>query len=414
MSNKQYLFLLGTHTELSVAELRTCGEVQEINEKESLAIVSDLQWKNPRELPKTKEQLFLDQLGGTVRFGHILGRYEDWDDLEKSVFDLIPEEKQTPKFRVGITTFGVSKNDIRDEFFNLLRKRRTEVRISNPPRSNMTSSRVFDERLIQKGIEILIWFRGDHYILAKTVATQNIRNYTIRDRQKGFRDAHMGMMPPKLAQMMINLASEELSAKSSNFPLVIDPFCGSGTVNIEAVLMGSHTLGSDLDQHRTEQSVNNFHEMASRFRYDQNEGIFFQADASKFPLEKVENLRQTFSSVDRQDNSSKIAVVTEGFLGENFRRKPTPAQVQHNAKIVANLWQQIFHHWKASLVDAFVFSLPCWKIDGKEISISKKVLTYAEALGWEVDPVISKAHPTYVYSRPEAFVGREICRVRKK
>ena len=225
---KEYLFLLGTNTDLSLAELELKSTIKEVDERESLAICTDLKFSNPRDIPKSDEQLLLDGMGGIIRYGEVIGRYDDWDDLLDQIMSMIPVDQVTPKFKFGISTFGRSKNDIRDEIFSEIRSKREHVRIENPPRENISSARLFDERVLQKGMEVLVWFKDDEYILAKTVAVQNIRNYTIRDRKKGFRDAHMGMMPPKLAQIMLNLGT----VNAQKGTVVVDPFCGSGTTNV--------------------------------------------------------------------------------------------------------------------------------------------------------------------------------------
>jgi len=43
----------------------------------------------------------------------------------------------------------------------------------------------------------------------------------------------VGMMPPKLTQMMINLAIARLREREKNQIHLYDPFCGLGTTLIE-------------------------------------------------------------------------------------------------------------------------------------------------------------------------------------
>ncbi len=58
----------------------------------------------------------------------------------------------------------------------------------------------------------------------------------------------VGMMPPKLVQMMINLAGPSINAESNRkLSAIYDPFCGLGTTLIEAANMGiTEVYGSDL------------------------------------------------------------------------------------------------------------------------------------------------------------------------
>jgi tRNA (guanine10-N2)-dimethyltransferase len=81
------------------------------------------------------------------------------------------------------------------------------------------------------------------------------------------------MLPPKLAQILINLASGPLSeAKLQNIceipageaiprtilgQTVLDPFCGTGVVLQEALLMGYDVAGSDLEPRMAQYSQAN-------------------------------------------------------------------------------------------------------------------------------------------------------------
>lgn len=389
----QHLFVLGSHLPLSVAELQRFVDIEKIDEVSAVALGVVKSWPNPRDLPKAREGLLQDHLGGCIRFGEVLGIFEDWDDMLEVMKKEVPEEPVTPRFRLGFSTFGESAHAIRQELLDIFQSERDHCRFTNPPKANMTSARIFEERMIQKGIEFLVWFQGDRYILAKTVANQNIRNYTVRDRKKEFRDAHMGMLPPKLAQMMLNIAAVPKDA------VVWDPFCGSGTVNIEAILMGHKNYGSDLDVDRVKHSQENYAQMAEHFRFDPSTGGFFTADAGKIP---------SFM----KDVKSPLWVVTEGYLGQNFRQAPNPGQVQESKKTVLNIWQQVFEVWNKLGVEGACFSLPNWQAGSRSLSIVDRVMEYGKKAGYELVP-LDEDFPTYVYSRERAHVGREIVKVVK-
>ena len=59
----------------------------------------------------------------------------------------------------------------------------------------------------------------------KVVGVQDIDAYSKRDQTRPARDAKVGMLPPKLAQILINLCGP-LKPGS----VVLDPFCGTGVV----------------------------------------------------------------------------------------------------------------------------------------------------------------------------------------
>lgn len=78
--------------------------------------------------------------------------------------------------------------------------------------------------------------------IAETVWIQNIESYSQRDMDRD-RSMVVGMMPPKIAQIMINLAT-----KGDKTLTLWDPFCGLGTTLIEAFHGGHNFLkGSDLE-----------------------------------------------------------------------------------------------------------------------------------------------------------------------
>jgi tRNA (guanine10-N2)-dimethyltransferase len=61
-------------------------------------------------------------------------------------------------------------------------------------------------------------------------------------RNPGKRDFfHPGVMMPRMARTLVNIAYAQPG------DIVLDPFCGTGGLLIEAELLGMHTLGSDFD-----------------------------------------------------------------------------------------------------------------------------------------------------------------------
>ena len=75
--------------------------------------------------------------------------------------------------------------------------------------------------------------------IAKTVWIFDAEDWVRRDREKPYRDIKRGMLPPKTARMMVNIATR------GKICTVYDPFCGTGTVLAEALLTGCTVLGSD-------------------------------------------------------------------------------------------------------------------------------------------------------------------------
>jgi tRNA (guanine10-N2)-dimethyltransferase len=61
-------------------------------------------------------------------------------------------------------------------------------------------------------------------------------------RNPGKRDFfHPGVMMPRMARTLVNIAGVQTG------DVVLDPFCGTGGILIEADLLGAHAIGSDFD-----------------------------------------------------------------------------------------------------------------------------------------------------------------------
>ena len=150
--------------------------------------------------------------------------------------------------------------------------------------------------------------------LAITLSCQDIDAYAKRDTEKS-RDMVVGMMPPKLCQMMINIASGNRNTG------IYDPFCGLGTFLIEAANMGIPSIfGSDISLRMVDaskKSIENFIKEETiwqdRIRkvggtpskdFRTLETAIFEQDA-----DKIENIGKT-------ECLQNTNIVSEGYLGE--------------------------------------------------------------------------------------------------
>ena len=97
-----------------------------------------------------------------------------------------------------------------------------------------------------------------------------------RPRKKPF--FHPSAMPSKLARCMVNLSR----AKAGE--LVLDPFCGTGSVMVEAGFVGCRVLGLDIQRRMAEGTRRNL----EHFGVDA-EGLVI-ADSRKLPLVRIDRV----------------------------------------------------------------------------------------------------------------------------
>ena len=108
----------------------------------------------------------------------------------------------------------------------------------------LSSVIVKKQRLLDDGIEFCLFPREQDILVGVTETVQDFETWGERDYGRPARDAARGMLPPKLARMMVNLAGGDPSTHT-----ILDPFCGVGTVLTEAIDLGyTKVIGSDADE----------------------------------------------------------------------------------------------------------------------------------------------------------------------
>jgi tRNA (guanine10-N2)-dimethyltransferase len=123
-----------------------------------------------------------------------------------------------------------------------------------------------------------------------------------RPRKKPF--FHPSAMPSKLARCMVNLARAHAG------DTVLDPFCGTGSVMIEAALIGCHVLGLDIQR----RIIVGCRENLKHFSVNP-EGLAV-ADSRKLPLTRIDCL-VTDPPYGKSASTMKSTTkqVVEGVLG---------------------------------------------------------------------------------------------------
>ena len=96
------------------------------------------------------------------------------------------------------------------------------------------------------------------------------------------------------------LESDPLTEVGRRHPLILDPFCGTGTVLQEALLAGYDVVGTDLSQKMVDYTTENLSWLQSTFTAPGNVIDIHQANATTHHWPNSENL---------------TAVVCETYLG---------------------------------------------------------------------------------------------------
>lgn len=217
------------------------------------------------------------------------------------------------------------------------------ARIANIENKNINAAAFKKERLAKTLTEYNLLVGGEKTLLGVTLACQDIDAYAMRDTAKS-RDMVVGMMPPKLVQMMIHLAESETKAKH-----LYDPFCGLGTTLIEGANMGIlHLFGSDVSRdmvRATEGSLADF--IATERMWQERIRVaggtpnkdFSTLTSHVFELD-ARDIEEAFT---RQGVPLNSMIVSEGYLGEIMSARDISLEkVQAERKKLAHLYTKFF------------------------------------------------------------------------
>lgn len=385
---KKYFFSLGTNESLSMAELQSLFPDNSWQKYDSIA-VSDLE---DEIIPKN----LIASLGGTIKIGEIIkevslaNRHALADSVKKIIISLAKENYIAGKYNFG---FSFYNKKIPGDFFKLglaVKKELKNLNISSrmvTSRESILSSVVVEQnKLVSGGTEICFISTKNKILIGQTLAVQPFKELSKRDFGRPNRDDFSGMIPPKLAQIMINLARS--NDKKFYDKLFLDPFCGSGTVLMEAYLIGfKNIIGSDLSEKAVNDSQKNMEWIVDlkKKNIDDFNMTIFQSDVLK-----IEN--------SLKENSINY-IVCEPYLG--------PARgFQDFSKIVVDL-----NRFYSEVLLVFERLL---KHDGRIVMIWPHFRTIKKT--WKVEPEISKLkmESIGVYGRSEQKVWREIVVLKKK
>lgn len=417
-----YAFLLGNHPELSLAELGVFfGNTVSLNPVNNIAFT-------PSELPGQflNADDFLKVLGGTIAILKIVDERVSHDNLisviANQIEDTVQKNGVTGKFPFGVDVYPESANNtplikyMTIGVKKALAKNKVKSEFWNNNFRNVNRVFALKNHLINKGYWIGVLKRSEkEFMITQLVAVQDVEQYAQRDYGKAARDAQSGMLPPKVAQIMLNLGIYN-RAYGVNFDAsrrarvtIVDPFCGSGTVLMESMLRGFSVMGMDVTEKAVEQAQANI----SWLREKRPE---VQSVGSYIGLKSATELKRKDIELTSPDMGG-LAIVTEPYLGPPMREEPTDRTLEYVMQELSDLYIGFFKNM-ASWLPAetpVVCIFPCWRrTTGGITKLSSRIVEKIMTFGYSM-PAYTPLHTnSLLYGRPYSIVGREILRLVKK
>lgn len=371
--------------------------------------------------------LAFDRLGGSIKFCKVLATLDTtkWDDIERFLIKVSPEHsKSMPdgKMLLGLSLYGFSETvpRITSTGLNLkkaIRKTGRSVRLIPNKTPELNSAQVIYNKLTtQNGWELVFVSDNHKTVIGQTVKVQDITSYASRDQQRPKRDSKVGMLPPKLAQIIINMASglvpeesrqsicevpDGQALPSSFIPgqVILDPFCGSGVILQEAALMGYEIYGSDIDSRMVEYTEKNLLWLFNQPSYKRI--VRKNSNEDYYKLEVADATSYKWGTFN--------FVASETYLGRPFTSQPSSevlAQTLSGCNIILKKFlQNIATQIKPGT--RICLAIPTWQTKQNQFQ-HLPLIDQITNLGYTRISFEHVRDDQLIYYRPDQIVAREL------
>lgn len=352
------------------------------------------------------DQVNFKRLGGTIKVAKLLHVLPSphWHDIFKYLAKNIPLHlKDLPEggFTLGVSVYGL---DINVSMLNadllslkkIIRSSGRSVRIVPNKTLELNSAQVLHNKLTRRGAwELVLVADGNKTYIAQTFFVQDIDDYAARDQARPKRDSHVGMLPPKLAQIIINLGAGSSFDHQSGVTL-LDPFVGTGVVLQEALLMGYSVVGSDLEPRMVKYAQENIDWLAEKYQIDKSKYQIIEGDATNIKWAAEPNF-----------------IASELYLGRPLNTEPSPQVLKEIIQDVNTITKKFLNNIATQIPSGTRLSLafPAWRIQ-KGIS-HLPTLENLTSLGYNRVSFVHADNKDLIYFREDQIVARELVVLKK-
>ncbi len=371
-----YLFELGRNNELSRAEIEQVFLSQKISYTVLAQEKQNLFLETTKNIDTTK---IMNILGGTIKISEQVA--------DNTRTETLCEYVNTTQ--EGKIQFSISGNNAKETALSAKKLLKAEGRSVRYIESKNTAT-ILHNNLVEKQGDLTLSKHG----LFVTRAIQAIEDWGERDFGRPGRDNRSGMLPPKLARILINLTG------ATSDQTILDPFCGSGTVINEAMTLGfKNIFGSDLSEKAIDDTKKNIDWMKE------------QNPEAHFSTPKVFVCDATQLQTHIQKNSVD-AIAAEPYMGKPLNGNEDKHTLTKQADELRALYLASFKTFQQILRPGgnIVFIIPQFLQNKSWIRID--ILAQIQNLGFSLER-LTPNQPSILYHRPEQFVGREIWKFKR-
>ncbi|HRF28771.1 MAG TPA: DNA methyltransferase [Candidatus Saccharibacteria bacterium] len=337
----------------------------------------------------------LERLGGTTKVAKHLTTLPTANP--QKVFDYcrreLPKHLQyvpEGKLKLGISLYGFDMpiDRINANMLSLkkvVKNAGRSVRVIPNTHAELSSAQTYHNSLTSPlGMELVGIKVGNETVLGQVTQVQDFEAFAARDQARPKTDAFVGMLPPKLALMMVNLSGTHEGR-------VLDPFCGTGVVLQEAALLGHDVYGTDLAEKMVRYSEINMKWLKEKYALS-TDATLEEADAMTASWKKP---------ID--------AVVAETYLGQPFSAPPSSMklkEVRGNCNhIISNFLKNIAG--QLSPGTPLCLAVPAWR-DGRGMFTHLPLVENLDSLGYSEHALTHVRSRELLYFREDQIVARQL------
>jgi len=323
------LFISGKNWKLSLAELASYFKAREIK--------FEVQFFSKEFFAVSFEEGFgasvIEDLGGTIKIGEAKAKFptlivkEAFLERNKQAQSqiaaslaskgLVDEmDKSAEKIFFGVSVYCAEKtlrplsgviqrfvgSTVKDELAGYGKKSKFMGFSKDRRFAQLSHVEVLKKNLVENKTELLLCIGKEQTWVATTVAVHNPFEFQKRDIYKP-NQRKIFAIPPRLARIMVNLSA------CTPGKVLLDPFCGVGTILQEALLANAKVVGIDVNPWCVKAANENLDWIKREYRLKDAEFRAVQGDVGKL-AQKVGQ-----ETVD--------CIITEPDLGPALRQVPT-------------------------------------------------------------------------------------------
>lgn len=183
------------------------------------------------------------------------------------------------------------------------------------------SDDIVKKHIIENGLEIIVAYISGKYYIGRTLDVIRNHEFKSRDFERPFQNPKESI-PPKIARILVNLTGVHSG------DMLLDPFCGIGTILQEASILGIQVYGVDIDRQRVFETVSNLQWINEKYNL------------------QMTNIYDRILTSDSRNLSTKIhvqmdGIATEPILIPPLKKFPSKREAEDMLDIARKSYEEI-------------------------------------------------------------------------